>query len=95
MSRSIIRRDSIIRIRARAVELLTTPAGFNGYSAAELRACKGYARHNNVGVAVCRARDAVEAGLPAKDMISKAEFREIEAAVKKELKASRWGDYDE
>ena len=47
-------------IKARAIELLTAPDGFNGYGPADIPALDSYARNNNIGVALCIARDEIE-----------------------------------
>jgi hypothetical protein len=54
---------SYTKIKIRAVELLTSPAGFNGYAAAEIRsvsACGRYRFHNNIRAALCMARDEID-----------------------------------
>jgi hypothetical protein len=54
---------SYTKIKLRAVELLTAPEGFNGYSAAEVRsisACGRSGFHNNIRFALCMARDEID-----------------------------------
>jgi hypothetical protein len=46
-------------IKARAIALLTAPDGFNGRTADEIMSCSGWSMHNNIGVALCRARDEI------------------------------------
>ena len=48
-------------IKSRAIQLLTSPSGFNGYSAAEIAALvpKKLYENSTVSVAVCMARDEV------------------------------------
>lgn len=52
-------------IFAGAIELLNNPAGFNGYSQDEMRAWNRSQMRGMVGVALCYARDEVEARLKA------------------------------
>ena len=73
-------------IKARAVELLTSPDGFNGYSAVEITACKGFAKANNVCLALCYARDEIEAGMPREERLNKGGFNAVAAAIARELK---------
>jgi hypothetical protein len=49
-------------IKARAIDLLDVPAGFNGHSQEEMRSRKlgRWAWRNSVGVALCYARDELE-----------------------------------
>ena len=47
-------------IKARAIALLTAPEGFNGSTADEIMSCSKWSFHNNIGVALCKARDAID-----------------------------------
>lgn len=49
-------------IKSRALELLNAESGFNGFSREEVwnRNCSRWQRRNNVGVALCMARDEVQ-----------------------------------
>jgi hypothetical protein len=55
-------------IKARAVEMLNDPAGFNGHSQNEMRSWRmrdWWELRNSAGVALCLARDEVETRLGA------------------------------
>lgn len=47
-------------IKARAIALLTAAAGFNGFTADEVMSLGKWGTNNNIGVALCKARDAIE-----------------------------------
>jgi hypothetical protein len=63
-----ITHDHYVNIKARAVELLTSPKGFNGFRADEIKGWRGVGSNsgeyrllkNAIGVAVIRARDEVQ-----------------------------------
>ena len=84
-------------IKARAIDLLNNPAGFNGYSQEEIRAWgHRWVLHNSVGVALCFARDEVQARLRTDRTVSamdarkamrftKGDFRRAETEIAREF----------
>jgi hypothetical protein len=67
-------------IKARAVEMLNDPAGFNGHSQEEMRSWRKRDRwvlRNSVGVALCQARDELERRLRADGTAPVANVRNV------------------
>jgi hypothetical protein len=52
--------DYYVGIKARAVELLTSPDGFNGYTADQIRSWNGGYLRNVIGIAIIHARNEAQ-----------------------------------
>src|SRR4051794_3764595 len=70
-------------IRARALELLTRPTGFNGLSQREIRSLRSSDNvlRNAVGVAICVARDEIVGTLRKDINFNTGNFKKAEAEM--------------
>jgi hypothetical protein len=77
-------------IKAHAVALLAASTGFNGYAAADVLSGDSNSVRNNIGVALCAARDEMESIAPRRaGRLNKGAFDKAAREIACELRQAR------